>query len=622
MSPLTYLAAVLTLGILAQWLAWRFRLPSILLLLAFGFGLSATTGTSIDDFMEEQTLLAITGLFVAIILFEGGLTLKFSELREAGSPVVRLCTWGVLIAGVLTSFAANLVFGWDWRVAALLGAILVVTGPTVVGPLLRLIKPTRKVASIVKWEGIVVDPIGAIAAVLVFQVAISAGVQDAISDLLKGLFLTLIVGFGLAFSLARVIELLLKHHLIPDFLESVFLLAVVAASFALSNAVQAESGLLTVTLLGIALANQKTVSVKQVLEFKEHLRVLIISLLFILLSGRIELASLKSILVPGLIFLALLIFIVRPASVLLANLGSQQTTFNENLFLAALAPRGIVAAAVASIFALEFSHAAHDGMMVEAIAQQADQLVPVTFIVIIGTVMVYGLLAVPLARGLGVAAKSTKGVLFAGADRWTRMLAKALNSDGHPVLLLDTKFEKISSAKMEGLPAVRANILSEFAEENLELTGIGQLIAATPNDEINTMAAQEFGHLFGKANCWQLTPTDADAHHSKAVDHRQRARLCFHGGPKFRELENLALSGASIKKTRLTEIFTLADFVREHGESARILFMNHPEKGLGPVEPKTENLPAGTQIYALVPEEESPKNQKASEEEKAQPMGL
>ena len=604
MTPLTYLAAVLSLGILAQWLAWRFRLPSILLLLAFGFGLSAATGTRIDEYIKEPTLLAITGLFVAIILFEGGLTLKFSELKEAGSPVKRLCTITVLIAGVLTSIAAKLVFDWDWRVAALLGSILVVTGPTVVGPLLRLIKPTRKIASIVKWEGIIVDPIGAVAAVLVFQVAISSGVQDAIGDLLKALLLTLVVGFGLAFVLGKIIEQLLKRHLIPDFLESVFLLAVVAASFALSNAIQAESGLLTVTLLGIALANQKSVSVKQVLEFKEHLRVLIISLLFILLSGRIELSSLSSALVPGLIFLAILIVVVRPASVLLANIGSKQTTFRENLFLAFLAPRGIVAAAVASIFALEFSHAAHSGKMNEEIAHQAEQLVPVTFIVIIGTVLIYGLLAVPLARALGVAAKSTRGVLFAGADKWTRMLAKALHDDGHPVMLLDTKYDKVASAKMEGLSAIRANILSEFAEENLELTGIGQLIAATPNDEINTMAAQEFGHLFGKANCWQLTPYDSDGHHSKAVDHRQRARLCFMDGPKFRDLEASALRGSVIKNTLLTEQFSLEDFLDKHGPEARILFMNHPEKGLMPIDAHAENLslPTGTLIYAMVPE--------------------
>jgi len=619
MTPLSYLAAVLALGILAQWLAWRFRLPSILLLLAFGFGLSAFTNTQIDQYLPEPTLLAITGLFVAIILFEGGLTLKFSELREAGTPVFRLCSWTVLIAGLLTSIAAKLIFHWDWRVAALLGSILVVTGPTVVAPLLRLIRPTRKVSSIVKWEGIIVDPIGAIAAVLVFQISLSTSLQDALGDLLKALALTGLVGFGLAFLLAKGIGQLLTRNLIPDYLESVFLLGIVGASFGLSNVIQPESGLLTVTVLGILLANQKDISVKQVLHFKEHLRVLIISLLFIILSGRIQFTALKNVLLPGLLFLFTLIIIIRPTSVLLANLGSKKTTKRENLFLAFLAPRGIVAAAVASIFALEFSHAAHEHAVSEKIAQQAEQLVPVTFIVIIGTVLIYGLLAVPLSKKLGVAATSGRGVLFAGADRWTRLLAKALQQDGHGVLLLDTQFGKVAAAKMENLPAMRANILSEYAEENLELTGIGQLVAATPNDEINSMAAQEFAHIFGSVNCWQLSPRDSDEHHSKAVHHHQRARSCFLGKPKFRQLEDLALAGGSVKSTLLTEQFTLTDFISHNPAKTIILFMNHPEKGLMPVTDGTEDLPPNTKIYALTPEEEDLSTDAAPSES---PMGL
>ncbi|HAT18541.1 MAG TPA: sodium:proton exchanger, partial [Verrucomicrobiales bacterium] len=312
MTPLAYLALVLALGILAQWLAWRLKLPSILILLAFGFGLSLTTGVRIDDYLERETLLALVGIFVAIILFEGGLTLKFSELREAGAPVIRLCTLGVLIAFGLTSVAASYIFGWNWRIAALLGAILVVTGPTVVAPLLRVIKPTRKISSILKWEGIVVDPIGAILALLVFQVAIAGGVQSASESVFLTLGKTILVGIVVAIALAKVIEILLRRHLIPDFLESVFLLAVVAVAFAASNAIQAESGLLTVTVLGIALANQKSVSVRDILEFKENLRVLIISLLFILLSGRIASEELGAVALPSLALLAVLLFIVRP----------------------------------------------------------------------------------------------------------------------------------------------------------------------------------------------------------------------------------------------------------------------------------------------------------------------
>lgn len=622
MTPLAYLALVLVLGILAQWLAWRLKLPSILLLLAFGFGLSLTTGARIDDYLGEghtDTLLAIVGLFVAIILFEGGLTLKFSELREAGAPVLRLCTLGVLIAFVLTSIAARVIFGWSWPVAALAGAILVVTGPTVVGPLLRVIKPTRKVAAIVKWEGIVVDPLGAILAVLVFQVAVAGGFQSAGAALFLALGKTIAVGLGLSIALAKVIEILLKRHLIPDFLESVVLLAVVAGAFAVSNMIQAESGLLTVTVLGIALANQKSVSVRDILEFKENLRVLIISLLFILLSGRVSLPDLQAVIVPSLVFLAALLVVVRPASVYLANAGIGSITLRERTFLAALAPRGIVAAAVTSVFAIEFKHAAELGKFPDEIAAQASQLVPVVFLVIIGTVLVYGLIAAPLAQRLGLAVKDASGVLFAGSDLWARRVAKALHDDGHAVMLLDTRYENVAAARLDGLRAIRANILSEHVEENLEFTGISQLVAATPNDDVNSLATREFAHIFGKANVWQIAPGDKDAHHTTSVASHRRGRICFTESPTFRNLQNLAQNDAAIKKTRLTKIFTLEDFHRTHGDEAVILFLDDEDRGLRAAPADLEDLPAGTTIYAFVPLERLPRSHSASDEKLHQP---
>jgi NhaP-type Na+/H+ or K+/H+ antiporter len=222
MTPLTYFTLVLALGIAAQWLAWKFKLPSILVLLAFGFGLGQFTGASIDDYLvADSVLLSAVGLCVAVILFEGGLTLKFSDLRESGTPVIRLCTLGVVISFFLTYATMRYMLGFDWRVASLLGAILVVTGPTVIAPLLRHIKPSRKIGNVVKWEGIVVDPIGAILAVLVYQVAIAGNVDAAREEILRALGLTLLVGVVLALVLAKIIELLLKHHLIPDYLHSV-----------------------------------------------------------------------------------------------------------------------------------------------------------------------------------------------------------------------------------------------------------------------------------------------------------------------------------------------------------------------------------------------------------------
>ena len=601
-TPIAYLALVLALGILAQWLAWRLRIPSILILLAFGFGLSLTTGARIDDYLgsEPDTLLAIVGLFVAIILFEGGLTLKFSELRQAGVPVLRLCSLGVAIAFALTSISAACIFNWNWRVAALLGAVLVVTGPTVVGPLLRVIKPTRKITSIVKWEGIVIDPIGAILAVLVFQVALAGELQSAGGAVALALLKTLLVGIVLAILLAKTIEFLLKRHYIPEFLEGVFLLAVVAVAFAASNAIQAESGLLTVTVLGIALTNQKSVSVRNILQFKENLRILIISLLFILLSGRIAPTDLATVALPCLAFLGVLLLLVRPASVYLSCLWSGDIDNRERAFLAALAPRGIVAAAVTSVFAIEFGHAAHQGKIDAAIAQQAEQMVPVVFLVIIGTVLVYGLIARPFALRLGLASRNANGVLFAGADIWIRKIATTLSNDGYSVMLLDTRYGNVAAARMDGLHAVRANILSEHVEDNLEFPGINHLVAGTSNDEVNSLATREFAHIFGKANVWQIAPSDKDAHPTTSVASHRRGRICFSEEPTFQNLQNLACRDGIIKKTLLTEIFTLEHFHAIHGEEAVILFLRDESKGLRPAAADLENIPAGTTIYSLV----------------------
>ncbi len=601
MTPLTYFTLVLALGIAAQWLAWKCKLPSILVLLAFGFGLGQFAGATIDDYLVgDSVLLSAVGLCVAIILFEGGLTLKFSDLKESGTPVIRLCVLGVAISFFLSYAAMKYVLGFDWRVAALLGAILVVTGPTVIAPLLRHIKPSRKIGNVVKWEGIVIDPIGAMLAVLVYQVAIAGNVDAAREEILRAIGLTLLVGVVLALVLAKIIELLLKFHLIPDYLHSVFLLAVTATAFAVSNAIQAESGLLTCTVLGIALANQKSVSVKHILEFKENLRVLIISVLFIVLSGRVALSALNEALLPGLGLLAMLIFVVRPLSVFGANLFSKQVTFKEQVFLSAMAPRGIVAAAVTAVFALEFDHAVQQGRMSQEIGLASHQMVPLVFIVIVGTVAFYGLLSGPLARRLGLASENPRGVLFAGAGQWARLVAKALKDDGHHVLLLDTNYNNVARAKLDGLSAVRANILSEYVEDELELTGLGQLITTTPNDEVNSLAAHHFIHVFGSENVWQVAPIDDDDHHQTAVASHLRGRICFPSRPQFNRLERFAAEGAVIKKTTITEQFTFEHFQKIYGEEHVLLFRVTEDKGLEVAYDKMRTPSPGTTLYAMI----------------------
>ncbi len=514
---LCFLAGVPFLGMLAQWLAWRFRLPSILLLLAIGIGLGFFVNpdellgrvTQSDASVGPTLLFPIVSLAVAVILFEGGLTLRLSELKEAGTNVLRLCTIGVAVSWGLTALAAWLLLEMAPPLAVLIGALLVVTGPTVIAPLLRHIQPARRIGSIVKWEGIVIDPIGAVLAVLVFQVVVGGGditFADVVMMALKTAAIGVFFGLGVGVLLVRLVE----RYLIPDYLQGVVFLTSALALFALSNFLQDESGLVTVTLFGIYLANQKRVSVKHIVEFKENLVVLLVSCLFIVLGARIEASTLIDFGWRGAFFLLALILIVRPASVFAAGFRSG-LHWREKLFLGFMAPRGIVAAAVASVFSLEFAHIAHqqgNGSAAAALAEQALQLAPLTFLVIVGTVSVYGLGAAPLARWLGLADPNPQGVLFAGADYWIREIASALHQEGITVALLDTNYSNVAAARMAGLNAHCISVLSEYVHEELDLAGIGRLLALTPNDEVNSLASIEFAHHFGRKNVFQLAPWD------------------------------------------------------------------------------------------------------------------
>ena len=300
--------------------------------------------------------------------------------------------------------------------------------------------------------------------------------------------------------------------------------------------------------------------------------------------------------------LAFLILIGRPVSVFVSLLFSKQTNIKERTFLALMAPRGIVAAAVTSIFALEFEEAASHGRfgkLSPVIVEQSQELVALVFLVIIGTVSIYGLGATPLARRLGLASKNATGILFAGADSWIRLAAKALQDDGHRVMLLDTNFDNVAAAKMLGLDAHRANILSEFAEEELDFNGLGHLIAATPNDEVNSMAAFRFIHQFSRAGVWQITPVDRDGHHRKAAADDLRSRICFAGGPSHAELSDLVTAGAQMKKTQITEVFDFTKF-QTANPGALVMFLAG-SRGLRPVAPDLTKVPAGTTVFALVP---------------------
>ena len=574
---------------LAQLVAWWIRVPSILLLLGFGVVLGFWMNPdeilfkiSGDESLGPKIVFPLVSLAVAVILFEGGLSLRFSELKAAaGGAVVRLCSIGVLISWVLGSLLAWGLLGIQLKLAVLLGAVLVVTGPTVVAPLLRYIRPNRKIGSVVKWEGIIIDPIGAILAVLVFEQLFPHGhighhvVEAATAvtawDPLLGILKTAAIGIGIGCVSAFVLTIVVRRYWLPDYLHGLAFLATALAMFALSNFLMEESGLVTVTVMGIFLANQKHLSIEHVVEFKENLGVFLISCLFIILGSRLDLAVLGQVGWRGALFVFLMIAIVRPVSVWAAMIKSGLNR-EEKIFLAFLAPRGIVAAAVVSVFALKILATAEVDGDQELIAD-AEVLVPATFMLIVGTVAVYGLGAAPLARRLGLAESNPQGILFGGAAAWIRDIAVILKDAGYTVMLVDTNYRNISAAKMAGLPAHCKSILSEYVHEEIDFAGIGRLLALTKNDAVNAMAAAQFSHFFGSQNVYRLLPSDVDKGSRAKVGEVSKGRELFAetwGEDKF---EEAYAQGFRPKLTKMSDEFTFEDFKALHGEGVVVILV-------------------------------------------------
>ncbi|QDU91633.1 K(+)/H(+) antiporter NhaP2 [Pirellulimonas nuda] len=598
-----YLAAVLALGIAAQWIAWWRKLPAILLLLVFGLLLGWQAGPP-RLWVGDKAIPPMTSLAVGVVLFEGGLSLRWREIRETSSVVVRLVSVGLLITWVGAALAAHYLAGFSWGLATLTGALLTVSGPTVIMPLLRQVRPERKIGSVIKWEGIVNDPIGAVLAALVFEVVAHGGGGLA-TEWFNGLAWSLCVGAVLGAVTALVIVELLARFWVPDYLQNGVILSLVMLVFAVSNYLQHESGLITVTVIGVWLANQRRASVKHVIEFKENLRVLLISVLFIILSSRVQItmADINRLGWGGLLFPVVLILLVRPLAVFVSTIGAP-LNWREKTMLAWVHPRGIVAAAVASLFAIELSQqsrGAEAGELAAGLTGEGQQLVVLVFLTIVLTVTVYGLTLGPLARRLGLSRQNPQGVLFAGASPMIRELATAIQKEGFHTVLVDTNPQNVAAARLAGIPVVYAAIGSEFIHDEIDLGDVGRLLAMTPNDEVNAIAAMEFAPELGGANVYQIAPSQRSQERLQRIPAHRRGRVLFRDGLTYDDLQNRFAQGAQIKKTSLSKDFTYAAFRAKYGEAAVVLFAV-PEKGRlivntakTPLEPK-----AGYKLIALI----------------------
>ncbi len=534
------LASIIILGILAQWVAWKFKIPAILPLILIGLLVGPLSTLISSDgekwiepvwnghkgFFAGENLFYFVSLAISIILFEGGLTLRKNEIKNVGPVITKLITVGTLITFFGAGALAHFIFDLSWKISFLFGALVIVTGPTVISPILRNIPLKKDVSAVLKWEGILIDPIGALFAVLVFEF-ITVGEGNAYTKTALIEFGKIVLfGTTFGFTFAHALIYMIKKNWIPHYLLNVVSLSVVLLVFVESDIFAHESGLLAVVVMGLVMGNANLPNIKELLYFKESLSVLLISILFILLAANIDIKDLLLVYNwNSAMLFAFIVFLIRPLGVFLSTIGSN-LKLNEKVFISWVGPRGIVAAGIASLFGTKLAQNGEPG---------AEYITPLVFLIVLGTVLLNATTARPFAKAIGVYLKASKGILMVGANNFSRLIAEYLSDNDRHVVLVDTNRANIGEAQEMGLQAVEANIFSEDLTTNIEFSDIGYLLALTASKEVNSYAIRRFGKNLGENGAFRLI-THEEIHDPEEID----AEVLFSSTDDFINLSEVA----------------------------------------------------------------------------------
>ena len=538
------IALIGILGIGAQWIAWRTGWPAIALMLAAGVVGGPVLHVINPEHVFGELLEPMVSIAVALILFEGGLSLNFRELRKTDGAVIRLVVLGAPIGWVLGAIACYYVAGLVWPVAILFAGILVVTGPTVVLPLLRQSNVAARPRAILKWEAIVNDPVGALLGVVTYEYLRRAGEGGTLASVILSLLGAAVIAGLIGWLAARLIGWAFPRGHVPEYLKAPILLVAVIGVFVGSNTIQQETGLLAVTVMGVALANMRFDSLRDIQPFKENVTVLLISGVFVILSASLNLEVLRQFEWRFIGFLLALLFLVRPATVLL-SLAFSPVPWNERLLLAWIAPRGIVAVAISGLFALRLDRLGYgDGSI----------LVTLSFAVVIATILFHGFSIKAVARWLKVTGASEQGLLIVGATPFTLALADQLRQLDIPVTIADNSWQRLAPARHKGIPTYHGEILSEATEERLDLTQFQVLAAATGNEAYNALVCNEFAPEIGRDNVYQLGDA-SDDEDPRTLPESLRGRTLFTSGHGVEEIVEREEQGWTFRKTKISDQF-------------------------------------------------------------------
>ncbi|MBS9767118.1 MAG: cation:proton antiporter [Flavobacteriaceae bacterium] len=503
------LAGIVIFGMIAQWFAWKFKIPAILPLILIGLAIGPFSTFITEDgskwlepvwngqkgLFPNGLLFKFVSLAISVILFEGGLTLRKEELMNVGGVIVKLITVGSLVTFLGGGIAAHYIFELNWAMSFLFSGLIIVTGPTVISPILRNIPLKKEVSAVLKWEGILIDPIGALAAVLVFEfIYVGEGhnyTQEALIEFGK----IVVIGSSIGFTAAYALYYSIRFKLIPHYLMNVVVLAWVLGVFVLSDMFAHESGLLSVVIMGMVLGNMKVKELEEILYFKESISILLISMLFILLAANINISDLMLLYSWKTIALFLVVVLVlRPLGVFLSTMNSD-LKMNEKMFISWVGPRGIVAAGIASLFGLKLLQKGEPG---------AEYITPLVFMIVLGTVLLNATTARFFAKMVGVFLKTSSGILIVGASQFSRLVASYLKENGRQVVLIDSNPVNIKNAQKEGLEALQEDIYSDHLFEEVEFNGMGFVFALTGSASINGYILERLAPVFGKKGAYRL----------------------------------------------------------------------------------------------------------------------
>ena len=603
------------LGIGAQWLGWRFNLPAIVLMSIAGLLVGPVFGILRPEETFGEFYQPIIAIAVAVILFEGGLQLKFDEIAGLGRGVRRLVFPGGPIAWVLGAMAAHWVGGLEWPTAVLFAGIMVVTGPTVILPLLRQAKLSTRPAALLKWEGIVNDPIGALLAVIVYeffhvqaaQSELGYGPATIMGSLFVGSILCLGLGVVIGFALAKAF----RAGWVPEYLKPPVLLGSVLICFEVANLLQEEGGLLSVTAMGVTMANAKMPSINQLRHFKENIAVLLVSGVFVLLTANLTPQTLSTLDWRAAAFVLVMLFVVRPLSVFLSTIGVG-LPWQERLLVGWIAPRGIVAVAVTGLFAVE---------MADLGFADADAMVPLAFAMVFATVLFHGFTIAPLGKLLGLASKKAPGVLIVGSSPWSVALGQKIQELDIPVLVADSSYRALRPARQAGLETFYGEILSEVTEHHIEFVRFGTLLAVGANEAHNALVCTDLAPEMDRATTYQLSMRGG-SDDRRAVSYSLQGRTLIAEGAHLESLLQRHYSGWTFQWTRLSDAFGPDQYRATLPGDALLIAVLRGGNGLLLFQSAEQPLPMepGDRVLSYAPSEEDRRAEVAAKEEARSPV--